>query len=162
MTCSSVIYLTKLIATILLLASFFMPLSSCGVKLAGPLELGTEEQPRLRLVERDEPVVSYAYELFQIDDYESWLFPLAFVWPIPLLLYQRFGRPKVKGVLTFLGLLLCVGSVFMLVIVVFFEEPLYGVYVALVAIVSYFLASIVEAYLIVRQYIAERKSRTTG
>lgn len=126
------------------------------------VELDTEKQPRLRLVERDEPDFLYAYELFEVDDLESWLIPLAFAWPIPLLVYQRFGRrPKIKGSLTFLGLLLCIGSVFMLVVIVFFEEPLYGAYVAFTAIASYFLASIVEAYLIGRRYVAERRSRLT-
>lgn len=141
-----------------------MPLSSCEVKVVGEaFELRAEERVRLRLVKRDEPAVTYAYEIFEVNDYESWLVPLTFFWPVPFLLYQRFGRrTKVKGSLTFLGLLLCACSVGMLVVIVFFEDPLYGVYVALVAIVSYFLASVVEAYLIVRRYIATRKSRATA
>jgi hypothetical protein len=165
MTKESLLFIIKAVAAVLLLTSFFMPLSSCRYELAKDAFVrnpaGEREKPVL--VKRKEPDVSYAYELLDIDDYEAWLIVLAFTWPIPLLLYERFGRrSSVRRSLIFLGLLLCIGSGYMVWAITFAEDLLYGAYVAFAALVCFFAASLLEAYFIIRGYSRRAANLTPG
>jgi hypothetical protein len=100
------------------------------------------------------------YKMFDPADLFSWLLLLAFVWPFPLLLYAHFGkRQRIVNGLKFIEPIACLGSGHMIGIIAVMGDILYGGYLALGSIISYFLASCCDIYHLVKQYLKSKKGR---
>jgi hypothetical protein len=160
----------KKTSALLLALSFFLPLSifKCGAKVAVKIEpaiVGTDgETIEKKLSEhtiksKDKPmyVDNYNIPYKGIDPLEpaSWILLLTFIWPIPILILNFYGRPaKVISVLKIIEPIACIGTGYVVICISFiFGDPLFAGYMATGAISCYFIVSCFDAGLIIRDFI---------
>ena len=137
----------KLIAAVLLLGSVALPQSTCAGYRA-PDGRFVIEVPRNAAPGSYQPTVErhYAFDDVHLDDPASWLWPLVFLWPLPLLgLAARKHGPRVLRVLMVLEPLLVLASGFLIwTRASLFDTPAAGAYVALGALALYLGAYVVD------------------
>ena len=113
----------KLLATCLLLLSFFLPMSSCSYTV--PIDRDAADpntETRTSII--------YAREYVDLDEIGGWLNILAFFWPFPLLLLQwRFSGRKYSYLLTGSGVFLAAFSAAVVYTWADIGKPLIGAYV---------------------------------
>jgi hypothetical protein len=119
--------LAKRIAAIILLVSFFLPLSQCSVT----------PPPRQEHQEVKNEVI-YAYSAYEWPSFGGFAALAAFVWPM-WFAFRKSKSPKM--LLNSLELLLCASTVYMLAALTYLGSWLYGAYLAAVAIGVYLLAT---------------------
>lgn len=87
----------------------------------------------------------YPLEHFTPGDVGSWMILLAYVWPVPFLVYHRYGaRAKVRKWLLTFELLLPPAAGYFINLLIIFGKPALGAYVAWTALAAYFAASAIE------------------
>ena len=139
----------KKIMALLLLASFFLPLSRCQlIESTDPKLLSSQAQEKQTKQLNDAP--SY-YEItpsaaFNPKQLQSWIMIIAFFWPIVLWSLYSILRANIKNRIILLEPLFCIGSAFYIGQALAIGEILYGGYLAAMALTMYFLLSIHDAY----------------
>jgi hypothetical protein len=125
----------KRMAAILLLLAFFLPLSQCTVE---------QQTPDGKAVEPT-TVVTSAYSSHEWPSADALATYGSFLWPLMLavasLIWPALSKRAAIGVLE---LLLCAGSAYVLLTLIYFGDIRYGAYVAAGAIGTYFIATSVE------------------
>jgi hypothetical protein len=157
----------KRVSAVLLFAAMFMPLARC---VRPPDTQGAQPgsaqqaapQARTRVGEKPEPVITYTYAWtdFRPAEPYAYLLFLSFLWPIPVLLYEAFGRRNwaIKTLL-WLQPLLCPCAAFVIDLKSLLEQRWVGTYVALLSLALYFLAAAGAVVLEIRRLVALRRSR---
>ena len=160
----------KQIASILLFITFFLPLSECTKKIVMaetdivPYDSVTESdyqkddevegtiKEQLSNIESSAIVEPHVpYKLIEIDDYYTWLIPLAFMWPLLVIyLFYSLKRKKFIFWVKIIEPFAALGSAYVILGIVFFGEILFAGYFAIASIVSYFLASCYDLFTILR------------
>ena len=140
----------KLVFGILLMATFFLPLSRCYyVKLSVDrphptiFEDATTGAPR-------EYEDNYAYRKFQVGKLQSWVVLAAFTWPLLLVALWIVG-PRVSKALLPVEPLACMGSGIVLASLLDADRILWGGYLAMFALLGYFIVSIAQFYRHIRE-----------
>lgn len=136
--------LAKRIAAITLVISFFLPLSQCSV--TPPPEKEHQEV---------KSEVVYAYSAYEWPSLGSFATLAAFVWP---LWFAFKGNKSPKMLVSGLELLLCTGTGFMLVALTYVGSWLFGAYIAVLAICTYFLATVSQILMQLRSNAASIKT----
>jgi len=137
----------KRVAAILLLLAFFLPLSQCT---------DSKTNPETKAIEK-EVTVTYAYSGFEWSEsigdlaYEAAVCA-AFLWPLVLsiasLIRSSLNQKLTIGILE---LLLCIGSWYMLNVITSFGELRYGAYLAYGSIGLYFITTLVQLVVRIRE-----------
>lgn len=153
------IYVVKYICALLLLISLFLPFSSCNEKLApGALSENKIDPQKSILIEREPPRIRYVYKQLDFDRFDDLLVLLAFIWPVILTIVQQvFNRRIYKYILIILALILSFGSAYEIWSITFFEEPLYGAYIAISSVICYFLITSIELLIGIINHIRKRR-----
>jgi hypothetical protein len=113
----------KIIAAVLLLLAFFLPMSSCSYNVTIDSD-GAETRTEKRVV------INYAREYVDLGEVGAWLNILAFTWPFPLLFLQwRYRGRKYSVLLTWTGLFLSLMSAVAVYTWADIGTPLIGAYV---------------------------------
>jgi hypothetical protein len=165
----------KQLLAIILLSTFFLPLSRCDIQDVN-VKVGAElpgvsaknkkktvtDAPKFSPPGSDRKSFNYSYNLpykmFYTKEFFSWLMFLAFVWPFPLLAYIYFGRrKKILNILTLIEPFFCLGSMYMVGMISLMGEIMYGGYLALGSIFSYFIVSCYDIFMMIKKYIKNRK-----
>jgi hypothetical protein len=136
----------KLAAAALLLISSTLPLYTC-TRYHGPDGSVANHIPRGADSSAYHPFVERHYALteFPVRDGGFWVTLLGFFWPAPVALGSaRLNRPRVRGVVTVLELVLILGSLWWVAVVSDLGTRASGAYVAMGAFVVYFLGWAVE------------------
>lgn len=137
----------KSMSSVALMLAFFMPLSQCSIRS----DKISDKPPETKIF------VKYAYSR----DSNSLLILLAnigaFFWPVlaSVILFYK-SAVNLSLITKLLEIFLCFGTGYMLVVLNIFGEPLYGSYVAAVAIVVYFHLALYEGVKLVRGKIYNR------
>lgn len=135
----STVFSIKCISAVVLLLAFFMPLSQCS----GPIEENSDKPPEI--------IVKYAYSVDTMSPLALVANIGAFFWPILMVVLLTFKRALSSSLLIkFIELLFCFGTGYMLVVLNIFGKPLYGSYVAALAISIYGILTLYEIYIIFR------------
>ena len=152
-------YVLKYICAFLLLISLFLPFSSCNQKLAPDAFRQSKNDPQKPLlIEKKSPEITYVYKQLDFAEFEDFLVLLTFIWPVVLTIVQQsFHHQIYKYIFITLALILPVGSAYKIWTIIFFEEPLYGAYVAISSITCYFLITSVEVILNIRTRIRKKR-----
>lgn len=134
----------KKIGAVLLLVSFFLPLSRCETTGSYPVnEEGYSEEIPEELKEYD-----YFYAWEGMRDGEPLaivLIPLAFLWPIIFLAARgRFKKPKINKGLLFLEPVVAGAGSYFVFMINFLNDLYIGFFVAMVAALLFFLGSVAE------------------
>lgn len=130
----------KRAAAVLLFVALFLPLSRC----ARQAPAGPEGQPQAQAPVEYE--YSYAWTRFDAGNIGSYLAILSFLWPLPILLYEAFGKQRTaRVILLWLQPLLCIGAAWLIYLRTILEEPWTGAWLAWTALSAYFLASVYTA-----------------
>ncbi len=144
----------KLVCGVLLLAAFFMPLSRCYYIKPPPGSIEVLETTN----QVSESVQSYhdvyAYRTFRAEKVRSWGILLAFTWPL-LLMVLSLVAPKIGTALLPVEPFACVGSGIVLATLLDADRILWGGYLAILALLGYFLTATAHFYRHTReQYLA--------
>ena len=144
----------KLVFGIPLMATFFLPLSRCYyVKLSVDRPQPTIFEDAATGAPRDYEDI-YAYQKFQVGKFQSWAVLVAFAWPILLAALWVVG-PRVSRALLPVEPLACVGSGIVLTSLLDADRILWGGYLAMFALLGYFVVSVAQFYRHIReQYFA--------
>lgn len=141
------IKIIKLLSAVLLLVAMFLPLSRCS---------RSEPAPKKEIVYE----YTYSWSHFDYRDPSSTLPVIAFLWPLPIVLYDIFGKKQwLKTFLSWLEPLLAVGSGYLLYLRTMFGELLFGGYVAYIALSAYFLVSIIALFGRVYNYFKLKRGK---
>ena len=158
----------KLLACLLLMVSFFLPISRCAVKEATvyqpPVLIGSEEVKEVTPMHKvndtkgnNKAVYHYPYKMLSFDELSCWAIFLSFFWPIPILFYCWFGKNlKIIISLKLIEPIACLGAGYVIYSLSFFGEIMYGGYIALASITSYFIASCIDSFFIIRNFIPDK------
>jgi hypothetical protein len=94
-----------------------------------------------------EPAVTYAYNSQTWPSASAFATYTAFLWPLTFALLI-FVWPHLNGkwIIHVFEMLLCLGSGFMLIVLMSFRSPRYGAYIAGAALVIYFITALVELF----------------
>ena len=128
-----------------LLVCFVLPMSKCTTSIDSegkPLSV-LPAQSTMVAVQK----VTYTYPLsgFDIRKPSSWLYPLALIWPLPLIVYRRVGTRKLfLTTVDVLEPILCGLSFYYVYALSGLGQRLVGGYLALTAYAVYFTAWITE------------------
>ncbi len=148
------IYKIKTTAALILIIMSVLPLSKCNYDISSKTESQVSQQQvkKQKQGQQDEQF-KYFYVIDFVDPGWSGFFVLlAFTWPLPILLYYKFGKHnKTKTVLMTLEPFFCLWSGYIVYLIVHFGSPTIPGYVALSAIVAYFLAATALAHVIIRE-----------
>ncbi len=126
----------KKIASILIMLAFFMPLSKCSTQL---YQEGEEQ--------RISETITYAYSAYEWPSIESTAVLLAFFWPLLLLLASaRMSGLNNNFIINIGEILFSVGSVIIIIRATFLSELLYGAYIVLAALITYFMVTVLQMY----------------
>ena len=135
----------KIIAALLLLLSFFLPMSSCSYNV--PLEWGVDGSPADAgtVTTETRTTIMYAREYIEPGEIGAWLNLLAFTWAFPLLgLQWRFTPGRYSWLFSGSGVLLAVFSAAVIYAWADIGRPLIGAYVGGVAAVALFVLYLIE------------------
>jgi hypothetical protein len=143
-------------AAILLLCALFLPLSRCG-----------HDDPSIRhgLMHQVFPIsdehVSYEYAFRKFVKFPEGLYTaLAFGWPLLFVfLGPKIAERRFEWLFHVTAMLFCLGSLWWLVVLTFFGDPLYGGYLYFVSVVTYFAASVWSLVHCIRRALASRRQR---
>jgi len=156
----------KLIAVMMLMLCFFLPLSTCSMQKVSDHTALADNDHR-SAAERE--VLEYVpIEVFREKDaLDAWPMIVLFFFPIPFLLLQRVIVHSWLKVAILAGELIVAGisAWYILMITVLLFSPLFAGYVALVAIASYCLITLLQLIKVVvklRRASVERKLESTG
>ena len=128
------IVLWRKIGGFLIILSFVLPLSTCQVASNTNV-----------LNETREVITNYGYSYFDVNDMESWLFPIAFFWPVPVLLFRERIKKKIElRIISVVEVLLCCYSAYLISSVGYLGKPKYGLFVAIVGVGVYVSSVITE------------------
>ena len=154
------IYKIKITAALILIIMSVLPLSKCSYDISSRKDPQVSQQQvkKQKQGQQDEHI-KYFYARDFVDP--SWLgffVLLAFTWPLPVLLYYKFGKHnKTKTALMILEPFFCLWSGYIVYSIVHFGSPTIPGYVALSAIVTYFLAATALAHVIIREWYQIQK-----
>ena len=150
--------------------TFFLPISRCAVG-----KVTVYEQPPVligsEIIKEDRPIqntestqgdnnagYNYPYKWTALDELDYWVNFLSFFWPIPILTYCWVGKKhKIITSLKFAEPFLCLGSSYIIASLSFFGEIMYGGYLALASITSYFIASCIDTLFTIRNMIKDKR-----
>jgi hypothetical protein len=137
------IYKSKLLATILLLAASLFPIAQCSLKAKETLQPSTEVMAVQRSGTSER---IYVWRDFKVTGAACWLWISAFIWPIPLTLVRLVSRKR--GVWVVLEICGCAFTTALLVSVAkdSLWRLLFGGYLAAIAIAAYIFAALLELY----------------
>jgi hypothetical protein len=128
------------IATVLVLASLALPLSRCQRKVT------PEPTGRSPAVSTDEAFrfeYVYAYDWFDLDEWEGWLALFTFSWPaLVLLVRRRSGSLSQSTAFNCIETILAIGGGYMVWGLSGFGERLVGAYIAFAGMATYLFASL--------------------
>jgi len=130
----------KIASALLLACCFFLPLSQCQ----SPVKIDEASgQP----ISQIEVTNTSPYEFIDSTDLESYLWFAVYFWPIPFLLY-RIKSTRKKLVLTYEATqgLFCIASAYFITVMAFFGKPLFGAYLAWVALSCYFIGILTNTF----------------
>ena len=132
-----------------------LPLSKCSYDIfskTGPQV--SQQQVKKQKQGQQVEHIKYFYAIDFVDSgWPGFFVLLAFSWPLPVLLYYKFGKHnKIKTVLMILEPFFCLWSGYIVYLIVHFGSPTIPGYVALSAIVAYFLAATALAHVIIREW----------
>ena len=164
------IKVAKQIAGLVLIITFFLPLSRCEMKKVevqqAPFSVEGKDNIAVNSSkitesssnEKSDSDKNIPYKMFSAKKLISWLMLLSFFWPIPLLLYFHFGKSKtILAGLTLVEPLACIGSGYMVWAISTFGDILFAGYLALGAILIYFIASCHDNYVLIKRFIKNKK-----
>ncbi len=118
--------------------AFFMPLSKCSTQL---YQEGEEQRISETIT------ITYAYSAYEWPSIESTAVLLAFFWPLLLLLASaRMSGLNNNFIINIGEILFSVGSVIIIIRATFLGELLYGAYVVLAALITYFIVTVLQMY----------------
>ncbi|MDH5649203.1 MAG: hypothetical protein OEY67_06070 [Gammaproteobacteria bacterium] len=141
--------LLKKIMALLLLASFFLPLSRCELIDSADLGLSPVSGEQLQT---SKPITKTRYyELtpaaaFKVGKSESWIMLLVFAWPTLIWGIHLIPGEPAKSYLVMLEPFFCLGSAFYIGEALAIGEILTGGYIAAMSLTLYFLLACHEAY----------------
>ena len=122
------------IGGVLIVVSFVLPLSTCQIAANPDVTHAAREK-----------VTNYGYSYVDLNDMGSWLFPLAFFWPIPVLFFRRRINTIIQiRVISMVEVLLCIYSGYLMWVVGELGDPQYGFFVAIAGIGLYIFTVVVE------------------
>jgi len=125
---------------LLIIISFVLPLSTCQVA----------SNPNV-LHETRKAVTNYGYSYVDSNDMESWIFPVAFFWPVPVLLFRGRIKKRIQiRIISVIEILLCLYSAYLIGAVSYLGKPQYGFFVAIIGIGVY--VSTVIAEMVISKY----------
>jgi hypothetical protein len=128
----------KIVASLLLILSFFLPMSSCSYTV--PIDADTPGSAMETRI-----VINYAREYVDLTEVGGWLNILAFFWPFPLFLLQwRYGTRKHSWLLAVAGTLLSILSAVAVYTWADIGTPLVGAWVGGGAAVALFTIYVIE------------------
>ena len=132
------IFHIKKICAVLLLISFFLPLSrGCSqIDLSFQKEsVKQKEKKPLFSVEEYEGKKKYAYDIIRSPDTHTvaaGVVLFCYLWPIPILLCHHFIKRRImKLLITCAELIFCMGTVHFVIMLVAFDKLLIGSYLAI-------------------------------
>lgn len=139
----------KRITALLLLSSFFMPLSRC--QLIESTDQTTSAVPGSELHAVHTPTAPKYYQLtpasvFSRSNPQSWLMLFAFSWPVFVAILTMVVATSVKRIVTIMEPLFCIASGYYIGQALAIGEVLYGGYVAAITLLLYFLFSLYDSY----------------
>ena len=151
-----------------MIITFFLPLSQCGINKSGvePALVAGENyvgsaSPKITQSISNENSGGYyniPYEMFSTGDLSSWPIFFSFFWPLPFLIYSYFGRRQViLAGLTMVEPFVVVGSGYMVWAISTFGDILFAGYLALAAILSYFVTSCYDNYILIYSFIKKKR-----
>ncbi len=139
---------TKRISAVLLLISFFLPLSKCSsIEIPTGDEIKKQANIKKTRTKWIEIKVKYHYAYDQLDlSRPGTLFIiLSYIWPVLVLLYHYYGsNRRLKKVLNYIELFLCIASFNLIILLALFDELFIGAYLAMLAISLYFFSTFYE------------------
>jgi hypothetical protein len=142
-----------------------VPVESESAILHSNSKTTSRNLPQKTIKPKDEPikVENYviAYKAIDLHDPPTLFFLLIFFWPIPILLFDCFGRPaKLISVLKILEPIGCFCSGYIIIWATFiFGDALFAGYMATASIVCYFLVSFFDAGLIIKDSMNKRRTK---
>ena len=146
----------KTIAAALLIVTFCLPLSKCRkVRLVQSPQTGNREIRLTDPIQQENQHYRYVYAYKEIKpgDPGSWIFAAAFLWPVPVLLYRRYGQnAPARQVLKYAAPFFCLMTGVIVSVLTFCGELLFGGYLALFAAGLYLSASLWE----IAKYVREK------
>ncbi len=158
----------KIVAATILLITFFLPLSKCTVKkpvFPVPAVPGISDQTFDKNIQpkdtKSETQTTYniPYKDYRISDPYSWIILICFIWPLPVLAYCIYGsRKRIVDFLKFVEPIACLGSGYVVGCISFMGDIMYGGYLAIVSIISYFMVSCHDVFILIRQYLRSQKA----
>jgi hypothetical protein len=168
----------KKIAGLILILTFFLPLSRCEMKKievqqAPAVAVGEDrkviDSPKIMRSGANEEMdtssnkesnkgYNIPFRMFSSSELLSWLMLLSFFWPVPVLTLFHFEKRKIILLgLTVTDPLVCIGSGYLIWAISTLGDILFGGCLALGAILSYFFASCYDNYFLIKQLIKNKK-----
>lgn len=154
------IFWLKRAGAVLLLISFFLPLSRCD-RAEADRYFGTTDETQT-VGERHEYDYFYAWEVFDPENADTYnwaakiLVALAFSWPVIFLFVRwKITNRKVNAGIMFLEPLVAAAGAYIVFIINIFNELYIGYYVATTAMFLYFAGASTE----IVQWFRKRKKR---
>jgi hypothetical protein len=138
----------RIVASGILLLSFFLPMSSCSYTV--PIELGIDEPPSdtTEIPTETRTTIIYASEYLDPDEIGAWLNLLAFTWPILFILLQwKFSGRKYSFLFSGSGVFLSIFSAVVIYTWADLGKPLIGAYVggsAAIALFAIYLSELIQ------------------
>lgn len=149
------IQLIKLFAAVLLLLSFFLPMSSCSYTVPINADPGETYPDGSEIPIETRTTLNYAREYIDLSEFGAWLNILAFFWPFPLILLQwRLAGKKHSVLLIWCGLCLSVLSAVAVYSWADIGTPLIGAWIGGGAAIALFIMYVTELV----RYLRERWS----
>lgn len=159
-----IVILIKRICTVLLLISFFLPLSRGCSQTETSFQKGSleqEEKKAMFSVEAYKGKKKYAYDVIgspDTDTVTAVVVLFCYFWPIPLLLRLHFTKKKlIKHLISSAELVFCMGTFYFVMMMCMFDELLMGAYLAISSSVVYFCSTVFDLTKEIFHYF---KSRT--
>jgi TRAP-type uncharacterized transport system fused permease subunit len=148
----SVCRIVKIAAFLLLLIAFVLPLSRCSTEnLFNRANQSTLNEPSYRY--------NYAWSRFDVELIGTWLIIIAFIWPIPFLLYSNLSKNRQPKVwMLVVEIILAASSICMVYFYTFYEQLWYGGYIAYFSFGLYLIVCIIELIFMLRNIIIKSRS----
>jgi hypothetical protein len=162
--------IVKQIAGFILIVTFFLPLSRCEMRKVevqqAPLAAVGQnskviDPPKISPSNSDEESnngYNIPYKMFSAQELLSWLMLLSFFWPVPVLMYFYLGKRKaILTGITVVEPFFCIGAGYMVWAISTLGEILFAGCLALGAIISYFIASCYDNYIMIKRIIENKR-----
>lgn len=139
----------KRIAAIVILVSFFLPLTQCQNFMVPVSELPPEQLEVAKEATNSEYQINMA-KSFEVRNLGSWLLLLAFLWPLLLTLLQEKTKNNVLKALVIIAPIFCAITIYYIGQILILGRPLYGGYIWFSAMGAFTVICVIEVIQLIR------------